>query len=736
MYLQILDTNRNAKIGTAILIAISFALLFVVCHRVNTKISLDDIEIRQPVREEKTSQASVVGNDSSGIDEDYSISEIIHLAIVCGGYSSTRGLYVLLKSILFHRTDVIHLHLFVDNISHRILQELLSSWLVDDLEVTFYNLTRYEKEVSWITNSHYSHRYGLMKLELISILADDENLKKVIILDTDMLVLGNIKYVWNEFKKFPTSHRERQRPIFGMVENQSDWYLGYGSTHLKFRWDVWPALGRGFNSGTILVDLESLRNDMNWRLIWRQEADIQLASLRSTTLADQDIFNSIFKSRSWLVHKLPCTLNLQLNDHSRLDKLCEISARFRILHWNSPRKLESTNPSARLLKNWYISFRNWDAKLLETNKPQNHTEQSGTESIESWLHRDEAREYCDKMRPRLNDKLRVYPYFMDLDFEASEWDVTYVVHLSMDRLQVLHELAHNWQGPISAAIYLHEQETDLLMSFLEASNNLSMRKNIGYHLVFRDHGFSYPINRMRNVALNHTLTPYVFLCDIDFLPSFGLHDYLKESISEIEKGHSTKMLKKALIVPAFESKEYKFNFPKDKQELKTQLNLGEVSAFRERIWPAGHRQTDFDRWKSSSDVYEVEWSRDFEPFIVTSRDVPRFDERFIGFGWNKVEHITQLAALGYKFLVVPEAFMIHKIHPPSFDIMTYRESIFYKICVRELRKAFLEELRTKYPKFMNEVYASSHHDDNEEEIYIKPGSIAIVRKKFIKYQAV
>ena len=37
----------------------------------------------------------------------------------------------------------------------------------------------------------------------------------------------------------------------------------------------------------------------------------------------------------------------------------------------------------------------------------------------------------------------------------------------------------------------------------------------------------YPVNYMRNVALRHVNTPYVFLCDIDFLPSYGLFSYLR-----------------------------------------------------------------------------------------------------------------------------------------------------------------------------------------------------------------
>lgn len=37
----------------------------------------------------------------------------------------------------------------------------------------------------------------------------------------------------------------------------------------------------------------------------------------------------------------------------------------------------------------------------------------------------------------------------------------------------------------------------------------------------------YPVNYLRNVALNNVNTDYVFLTDIDFLPSYGICDYLR-----------------------------------------------------------------------------------------------------------------------------------------------------------------------------------------------------------------
>lgn len=38
--------------------------------------------------------------------------------------------------------------------------------------------------------------------------------------------------------------------VLGLVENQSDWYLG----NLWKNHRPWPALGRGFNTGKLLID--------------------------------------------------------------------------------------------------------------------------------------------------------------------------------------------------------------------------------------------------------------------------------------------------------------------------------------------------------------------------------------------------------------------------------------------------------------------------------------------------
>lgn len=58
----------------------------------------------------------------------------------------------------------------------------------------------FQSEVSWIPNKHYSGIYGLMKLTLTKALPSD--LRKVIVLDTDITFATDIAELWGIFRKF------------------------------------------------------------------------------------------------------------------------------------------------------------------------------------------------------------------------------------------------------------------------------------------------------------------------------------------------------------------------------------------------------------------------------------------------------------------------------------------------------------------------------------------------------
>lgn len=54
------------------------------------------------------------------------------------------------------------------------------------------------------------------------------------------------------------------------------------------------------------------------------------------------------------------------------------------------------------------------------------------------------------------------------------------------------------------------------------------------------------------------------------------------------------------------------------------------------MWQKGHAPTNFAKWRTATTPYRVAWEANFEPYVVVKRDVPEYDRRFVGFGWNKV----------------------------------------------------------------------------------------------------
>ncbi|XP_075939311.1 xylosyl- and glucuronyltransferase LARGE2s [Anarhichas minor] len=607
--------------------------------------------------------------------------ELIHVACVCAGHNASRDVVTLVKSVLFHRRNPLHFHFITDTVANRILSALFQSWMVPSVQVSFYDADELKSEVSWIPNKHYSGIYGLMKLTLTKALPAD--LSQVIVLDTDITFATDIAELWGIFRKFT------DKQVIGLVENQSDWYLG----NLWKNHRPWPALGRGFNTGVILLYLERLRR-VGWEQMWRLTAERELMSMLSTSLADQDIFNAFIKQNPVLVHQLPCFWNVQLSDHTRSEQCYTEVSDLKVIHWNSPKKLRVKNKHVEFFRNLYLTFLEYDGNLLRRElfgcpsqaNPESVQLQAALEEL------DEDDQCYDFRRERLTVH-RVHLYFLQYEYTPTEddTDITLVAQLSMDRLQMLEAICKHWEGPISLALYMSDAEAQQFLRYAQASEVLKNRKNVGYHIVYKEGQF-YPVNLVRNVALKNANTPYVFLTDVDFLPMYGLYDYLRRTVVQLDMAHT----KKALVVPAFETLRYRLSFPKSKAELLSMLDMGTLYTFRYHVWPKGHAPTNYAKWRTATTPYKVEWEPDFEPYVVVRRDCPEYDQRFVGFGWNKVSHVLELDAQEFDLMVLPNAFMIHMPHAPSFDISKFRSSSSYRNCLNTLKDEFHQDLSRKY----------------------------------------
>jgi hypothetical protein len=302
-------------------------------------------------------------------------------------------------------------------------------------------------------------------------------------------------------------------------------------------------------------------------------------------------------------------------------------------------------------------------------------------------------------------KFDVFCIHYDYPLDVNGTDVTLVTQLTIDRLSVFESLSKRWNGPISAAFYLDDNEVKHLKRYVKGSQILSSRTNIGYHVVHRE-GLFYPINYLRNIALNSVNTEYIFLVDVDFLPSNQLYQVLREKIIKFMINQRNK---RCFVIPAFETQEKDFQFPETKYELLTLLKSNKIIPFYYHTWPTGHEPTDYDKWRTSTEPYLIKWKPDFEPYIVIDKGVPHYDNRFVGYGWNKISHIMEVAASGYEFMVLHDAYIIHVPHPDTREKVTFKNNQHYKNISKNTRKEFLHDFRRRYGDDFYITYYSHHH---------------------------
>ena len=174
----------------------------------------------------------------------------------------------------------------------------------------------------------------------------------------------------------------------------------------------------------------------------------------------------------------------------------------------------------------------------------------------------------------------------------------------------------------------------------------------------------YPVNALRNAALAAVATEKALLLDVDFLPSRRARDVLERRRVGARD---------AVVVPAFESRAGAAPPVASKAGLRAAVDAGDAEPFHATRfgrggYAAGHGPTDARRWFAARETYEARYAEGFEPYVlVRAATCPRFDARFRGYGLNKVQHAFALDALGYRFVVEPDAWVVAGEHAASRD---------------------------------------------------------------------
>lgn len=238
------------------------------------------------------------------------------------------------------------------------------------------------------------------------------------------------------------------------------------------------------------------------------------------------------------------------------------------------------------------------------------------------------------------DAHRMYKYF---DFAvigerfvelSEEYSVCLATQSSLEKLYSLVQVAHHWSGPISAAIfaagndelyllqvyvsylrkcypavrdavsfhlaYPKDRPPSLLRSWLDVQaskfNCAQPEKTLSELMKYRTAETTkwriknaYPQNHLRNVARKGCQNGYVFLTDVDIIPSVNFAEHLNKFLRTTKCQNSC-----AYVIPTYEL-DNRVKFPKDKLDLIRLAKKGLARPFHHKVFIYNQFATNFSR---------------------------------------------------------------------------------------------------------------------------------------------
>ncbi|XP_060842012.1 beta-1,4-glucuronyltransferase 1-like [Rhopalosiphum padi] len=315
---------------------------------------------------------------------------------------------------------------------------------------------------------------------------------------------------------------------------------------------------------------------------------------------------------------------------------------------------------------------------------------------------------------------------------------------SVDRLHSIVELANNWNGSISTAIYVAGEELYYLQDYVRFLRRCyrSIRQTVTFHLALpanqfpqsAQSGFTtdqlpchqdpvtvlsnlmkllpetlkrwrirmpYPQNHLRNLARLNCQTHYTLVTDIDIIPSIDSAILLNTFLSE-----RPKCLKCVYVLPTYEVHKSAIP-PKNVTELIKLKSTGLARYFHMEVFKLNQMPTNFLMFEKSSKKYSgihishkvSKYQLYYEPFYVSLNNVPSYDERFIGYGYTRNSQVYEMFAAKYQFEVLANVFTFQHSFASQKKKSNYRE----------IQYAENLALFTKFKKEIAARYLLSHY---------------------------
>jgi len=347
--------------------------------------------------------------------------------------------------------------------------------------------------------------------------------------------------------------------------------------------------------------------------------------------------------------------------------------------------------------------------------------------------------------------------------------VSLVIQCSLDRIWLLSETCARWSDPIVLVVYLpsetvldpseRSKSIETISKIMTECPQMTVLPHVHGNEEKKGESSTYPVNVMRNRGLDAVKTSHVLIMDVDLIPSADLSHVVKDNImdqistAKQISGGEAEIPMNVIVVPAFERKvdppckdiescrrymqeDSKF-LPLLFNDLRECIQEEDCIVFQEDMNWEGHHTTQSKKWLKKQwyegpskeedeggdrvrTIRQIKCfdSLRYEPYIVipwcpsskfTKHQqplTPYYDERFYGYGKNKIQHISHLRFTGMPFFVLPQSFVVHHPHPESSVKQVWNNSRQKNSLHRnmdQLYQGYIEELADEYSDVENKV---------------------------------
>jgi len=299
---------------------------------------------------------------------------------------------------------------------------------------------------------------------------------------------------------------------------------------------------------------------------------------------------------------------------------------------------------------------------------------------------------------RIGTKLTPRPFFQTATLGVpTDGTITLTAQCDKSRMDRIGQMAEMWNGPISLAVLVQSSEVSEVHERIFNMDD-HIKNTVSFHVMEADKKWKfYPINAMRNLALENAKTEFVLVIDIDenIMP-------MKQHLQYMKKIDAKSDPKAAFALRSFEwagHRDPEAAVPKSWDTLANYFWNKKVNTKHPYYTRAYAYPTfTFIEWENMKRPERLPLKDAWEPYFIAHKDsMGKFNTNFVGYRGNKVSMVTKMQMDGWQFYLLPKVFTFTDEDETTREVNKWRTEADGQVQDMDLYPNTLKDLAASHP---------------------------------------